>query len=127
MSIQIIGEVKNPDSIKKYGSFQKVYKKEDGVDAVTVARNMLKGLERKGTIQALGDVTCLTGYSVAIRDEYTGMWGIFHINSDSHTWQDGVHKMTLDISFDAIMDETTYRTQKAKKGKSSGTVLEWNL
>jgi hypothetical protein len=124
-TVQIIGKVKNADWVKQYGSFQKVYRREDGIDAQDVAKNMLKGMERKGTVQAIGDITCITGYSVAIRDEYTGMWGIFQIDSDTHTWENGVHKMTLELNFDEIMDETKYRNKKQKAG-TTNVILEWS-
>jgi hypothetical protein len=122
--LQIVGKVSNPDWINQYGMFQKIYKQEDGINAADVAQNMLKGLEQKGTIQALGDVTCITGYSVAIKDDYTGMWGIFQIDSDTHTWENNIHKMTLELNFSEIMDEKKYRVKKASKS-SSNTILEW--
>jgi hypothetical protein len=120
----VIGEVSNPDWVKAYGKFQKVYRKEDGVDAVTAARNMLQGIERKGTVEAIGNVDCITGYAVGIKDQYTGLVGIFQIDSDTHVWENGAHTMTLSVNFDEIMDEKTYRTKKKKA--SSTSQIQWN-
>lgn len=120
----VVGEVNNPEWVKAYGKFQKIYRKEDTVNATEVAKNMLTGVERKGSVEAIGNVNCITGYAVGIKDEYTGLVGTFQIDSDTHTWENGVHAMSLSINFDEIMDEKTYRSKKAKS--SGSTVLEWS-
>lgn len=119
----IIGEVNNPEWVAAFGKFQKVYQQEDGVNATEVAKNMLRGVERTGNVQALGNIYCITGYSVGIKDPYTGLIGQFQIDSDVHTWENGNHTMTLSLNFDDIMDEKTYRS---KAPKASQTVLQWS-
>jgi hypothetical protein len=120
--LQIIGQVNNPDWIQAFGLMQKTYKIEDGIDATTAAKNLLQGLERTGTIEALGDIRCITGYAVGIKDDYTGMVGVFQIDGDTHTWENGVHTMRLQLNFDEIMDDSSYRQAISKRKQ---TVVYW--
>lgn len=122
----VVGKVTNADWVKLYGTFQKIYRKEDGVNPVDVAKNMLQGLERRGTVEAIGNIRCVTGYSIAIKDEYTGLVGIFQIDGDTHTWKGGQYTMTLSLNFDEIMDEKSYRAKKeSSKGKNNTTITIW--
>ena len=123
--VVIVGEVKNQNWIKSYGVFQEIYKQEDGINSQDVAKNMLKGIEKTGAVEAIGNIDAISGFAIGIEDEYTGMIGVFQIDSDTHTWQNGIHTMSLELNFDTIMDLTTYRTAKAKKSKSK-TVVDWS-
>lgn len=99
-----IGEVKNPDSINLHGIFQDVYTKEDGVNPITAANNMLTGTEKTASIEGIGNVSCISGYSVKIKDSITGLTGKFWIDNDSHTWENGIHTMSLELAFKNLMD-----------------------
>ena len=101
-----VGEVKDDDSKQTCGTFADVYEVEDGVDPTTAANNMLSvNPEQKITILAVGDLNCLSGYSVMVKDAATGLSGKYWIVSDKHTWQGNVHTMELDLSFEQLMDE----------------------
>ncbi|MDF2842467.1 MAG: hypothetical protein K0R00_893 [Herbinix sp.] len=99
-----IGEVKNQDWINSYGIFQDVYTKEEGVNATEAAKKILIGLDKSASIEALGNIYCISGYGVRIKDAATGLTGIFWIESDSHTWENGNYTMSLDLAFKNIMD-----------------------
>ncbi|BCK01406.1 XkdQ/YqbQ family protein [Anaerocolumna chitinilytica] len=99
-----IGEVKTDEWINKYGIFQGAYTKEDGVNQTTAAKNMLTGINQEASIEALGNTACISGYGVQIRDSLTGLWGKFWIDTDTHTWQNGVYTMSLDLTFKNLMD-----------------------
>lgn len=101
---QFIGTVDNSDWIKTYGILQEVYNKEKDKDMNTVARGMLKGIDRNGSLQALGDSECITGRAVQIKEPFTGLIGRFFIDADTHTWQNGQHIMQLSIHFENLMD-----------------------
>lgn len=101
---QQVGEVKNNDSISLYGIFQDVYTKEDGVNATTAANNMLKGIEKSASIEAIGNISCISGYGIKIKDSITGLTGKFWIENDTHTWENGNHTMSLELAFKNIMD-----------------------
>lgn len=101
-----VGEVKDDDSKQTFGTFADVYEVEVGVDPTTAANNMLAVKpEQKITISAVGDLNCLSGYSVMVKDSATGLTGKYWITSDKHTWQGNVHTMELDLSFEQLMDE----------------------
>lgn len=99
-----IGEVKNSDWINAYGVFQDIYTKEDGANAVIAANSMLSGIEKTASIEAIGNVDCISGYGVKVKDTVTGLTGVFWIESDTHTWENGNHTMSLELAFKNIMD-----------------------
>lgn len=100
-----IDTIESTDDISKYGILQDTYTKEQDKDMYIVANNMLKGIKQTGSIETLGDVNCITGTAVNIKDNYTGLVGTFWINSDSHIFENGQHKMSLELDFKAVMDE----------------------
>jgi hypothetical protein len=99
-----VGEVKDADSINLYGMFQDVYTKEDGVNATTAAKNMLIGIEKTASIEGIGNVSCISGYGIKIKDSITGLTGKFWIDNDTHTWENGFHTMSLELTFKNLMD-----------------------
>ena len=131
-----IGEVKDDGSVKKFGIFQEIYTQEEGIDPTTGAKNLLKIKPTQAIkISAIGDINCLSCYFVEVKDTATGLSGKYWIASDSHTFENGVHKMELELKFDSLMDakdikedaekkEEKKETEKQDKGKakkSSGT------
>lgn len=99
-----IGEVKNSDSIGLYGIFQDVYTKEEGVNSTTAANNMLSGIEKTASVEGIGNISCISGYGVKIKDSITGLTGKFWIDNDSHTWENGIHTMSLELTYKNLMD-----------------------
>lgn len=101
-----IGEVKNDDWIQKYGIYQQIYKKEKGINEITAATNMFVGIEKKVTLDGIdGNLNCIAGNAVEVQDKTTGLDGIFWIDSDTHTWENGTHIMNLELNFKNLMDE----------------------
>jgi len=125
-----IGEVKKDDWVKKYGIYQQVYKKESGVNETTAANNLLVGVEKKVNLDGInGDLKCIAGNGVEVYDKATGLNGLFWIDSDTHTWENGTHVMSLELNFKNIMDsredETTKEYTEAQiKAKSREEILE---
>lgn len=121
-----IGEVKDDGSIKKFGIFQEIYSKEEGIDPTTGAKNLLKiKPTQEIKISAIGDINCLSCYFVEVKDTATGLSGKYWISSDSHTFENGTHKMELELKFDSLMDtkdikEEAEDSKKEKKAKDSG-------
>lgn len=113
-----IGEVKNEDWVRQYGIYQQVYKKEKGVNETMAAGSMLQGIEKKVTIDGInGDMGCIAGNGVKVRDKATGLIGLFWIESDTHTWENGVHTMNLELNFENIMDGKEYEETEEKEGE----------
>ena len=86
------------------GILQDIYKAEKGHDMQSRARGMLKDIERTAEIEAIGDVECITGNAVVIKEPYTGLSGLFYIDNDEHTFSNGQHTMRLGLSFKNMMD-----------------------
>lgn len=110
-----IGEVTEADWMKQYGIFQSVYPKEEGINATNAAKNMLTGVSKTASIEATGDSRCISGYAIKIKDTKTNLSGKFWIENDTHTWNQGIYTMSLDLEFKNIMDivEESGNTTKA--------------
>lgn len=98
------GEVNNENSINLYGIFQDIYSVEEGVNPITIAKNMLVGEEKTASLEALGHTSCISGFGVRIKDSITGLVGVFWIENDCHTWSNGAYTMSLDLAFKNVMD-----------------------
>lgn len=110
----VVSTVDDPDT-QKYGVIQKVYKQEDGKDATTEAKAMLQGLEQIGSVTALSDDRAVSGYSIAVQDEISGLYGLFFIESDSHTYANGKEEMQLTLAFQNLMDEKEIEKTESSK------------
>ena len=117
-----IGEVKDDGSIKKFGIFQEIYSKEEGIDPTTGAKNLLKIKPTQAIkISAIGDINCLSCYFVEVKDTATGLSGKYWIASDSHTFENSTHKMELELKFDSLMDTKDIKEEAEKKEEKKGT------
>lgn len=101
-----VGEVRRDEWVAAYGAYQQVYKKEEGANEITAAESMLAGIEKNVTVSGInGNLDCIAGNAVEVRDSSTGLSGIFWIESDTHTWENGIHTMSLELNFKNLMDE----------------------
>lgn len=100
-----IGMAQNLNWIRSYGVIQDTYTKEQDKNPNTVAKNMLQGVEHKASVEAIGDIQCITGKAVKVKEPFTGLSGIFYIDNDTHTWDSGHHTMSLELNFKNMMDE----------------------
>ncbi len=99
------GVVQNDADVKRYGIFQKVYTKEEGKDPTTTAKSMFNGVEKTFTLNNC--INCngaVTGAGAIVRDSSTGLSGIVWIDSDTHTWNNGVATMSLNVTLKQLMD-----------------------
>lgn len=101
-----IKDISDKELINKYGSFQKVITQSDDKDATKKAEDMINGVDSKIRISGLGDVSCITGMGVKVYDSYTGVKGLFYIDSDKHTWSNGEYTVDLVLNFKNLMDES---------------------
>ena len=49
------------------------------------------------SISALGNIQCIAGYSVVIEEEQ--LKGVFFIKSDTHTFENNIHTMELNLEY----------------------------
>lgn len=104
---KLISTQSDASLIELYGLMQSYLKQSDDEDATTKAKKLLEdnGVSQKITVENLGDVRCITGNSVVVREPYTGMYGLFWIDGDTHTWKNGQYYNKLTLNFKRIMDE----------------------
>ncbi|HIF5122902.1 TPA: XkdQ/YqbQ family protein, partial [Clostridioides difficile] len=78
-----------------------------------------KGIEQTCSLKGYGDVTCITGRGVKVKDSYTGLTGLFYIDTDKHNWDsNGNYEIDLDLNFQNIMDEKTAGQDEQKEESS---------
>lgn len=99
------GDVKNKKNIEKYGKYMQAYTRKDNEDTERAANALLVGVTKEASVSALGNVACIAGRSLKIRDKATGLTGKFYIASDSHTFENGIHTMSLELSYSNKMEE----------------------
>lgn len=101
------------------------------------AEEMLEGRERSASLDGYGDTTCITGYGVTVKDSSTGLTGLFYIDTDEHTWENGNYTIRLNLNYKNIMNEVDagqdekvststadYSSTIISDGKNNGTVSE---
>lgn len=104
---KLVGTQKDDGLIKLYGLLQSYLKQSKDEDSTAKAKKLLEdnGVVQKITVENLGDVRCITGNSVAVHEPYTGVYGLFYIDGDTHTWKNGQYYNKLTLNFKRIMDE----------------------
>lgn len=121
---KLITTVKNEEYIKLYGLMQDYIKQTNGINAKSKAQELLddNGEQQKITINNLGNVANVAGGTVVVREPYTGLYGLFYIDSDVHTWKNGIYLNKLVINFKNIMDEKEVGELPNKTGtKTAGS------
>lgn len=98
-----IDEVTDSGNLK-YGLFQETYTEEKDKDAVTQAKAKLHGIDKTFSLECLNDNDLKAGWRVYIYDETTGLNGVAYINSDTHTYENGVERLSLVVTLEKIMD-----------------------
>ena len=111
--------ISNSNDIKNYGTFTKILKLEDGKDVDAEAKKELKSIERKASITGFGDTSCKSGYGVKVKDAYTNLVGLFYIDEDVHTWEDGIYKVDLTLAFENMMHEVNSETTENNSSSSN--------
>lgn len=101
----VIKTIEDIASMNEHGTVQETYKTQDGKDANVEAKSLFHGIDQSGNVLAVGDVRAISGYSLAVQESKSGLYGLFYIESDTHTFTDGKHEMSLTLAFENTMDE----------------------
>lgn len=131
------------DLITQFGMMQHIDHMDSNAtqsSADQMARETLSELSKikdTATVEALGNVDVTAGAAVYVIESLTQIVGGFYVITDSHTWQNGVHKMSLSISGDESLPTMKYediyasttdnsagdggKTKKKKKAKKAHT------
>ena len=104
-SYQLVTTQEDAASIQKYGVLQQVLRQSENSSAEAKALLEDNGPSQKITLECVGDTRSIAGRMAAVQEPYTGLWGLFWIDSDSHTWADGIYTNKLTLNFKNIMDE----------------------
>ncbi len=116
--------------IQKYSMVQDVYKTNPNDNAQEAINKIFHGPDRSGIIQMTGSYAAKSSYSIQIRDILTELCGKFWIKSDTHTFENGIHEMRLEIEFENLMNkeekpkDTTIQT---KTGRTTSAIGAANL
>lgn len=101
-----VSSVEDAEARSKYGTLQRIYIQEDGKDAQTEAKAMLRDIAQSGNVSGVpSDLRAVSGYAIIVHDVVSGLYGKFYIESDTHTFVDGKAEMQLTLAFSNLMDE----------------------
>ncbi|MDF2844794.1 MAG: hypothetical protein K0R00_3220 [Herbinix sp.] len=121
--------LKNDEAIKLYGLMQGYIKQPEKEDVTDNAKKILadNGVKQTITINNLGNIANVTGGTVVVREPYTGLYGLFYIDADVHTWKLGQYYNKLTLNFKNIMDEQEAGSLPNKDGKKTkGETFAYN-
>ncbi|WP_395754087.1 XkdQ/YqbQ family protein [Megasphaera sp. UBA4352] len=114
--------------IQKYSMVQDVYKKNPNDNTQEAINKLFHGPDRTGIIDMLGNYAAKSSYSIQIKDILTELCGKFWIKSDTHTFENGIHEMRLEIEFENIMNkEEKPKEIKTKTGRTASAIGGANL
>lgn len=116
--------------VQKYSMVQDVYKTNPNDNAQEAINKLFHGPDRSGIIQMTGSYAAKSSYSIQIRDILTELCGKFWIKSDTHTFENGIHEMRLEIEFENLMNKEEKpkdTTVKTKTGHTSSAIGGANL
>lgn len=85
----------------------------------------LKKPERSANLSGFGDLTCVSGQAVMVKDTFTSLVGKFFIDADKHIWVGGEYTNDLELNFENIMDEKeiTESTSESDSLNAEGQIL----
>lgn len=101
----LVGEYTLDSEYDFPGVLQAIYKQSNGENVESAAKALLQDVELTASIEGLGYTECTSGKAVVVSEPTTGLDGLFFIDEDSHTFENGLHTMSLEIAFENLMDE----------------------
>lgn len=103
---------RNEEAVAQCGVMQRVLRTAKNKDTDAEADALLEdyGIQRKITVEAMGNTALISGESVIAREPVTGLWGRYWIESDDHTWKGGLYRTKLTLNLRNLMS-------KAEAGK----------
>lgn len=96
-----VGIVQNKDWINEFGILQDIYTIEEDKNTTNEANNMLHGADSEiDTGDIIGNINCITGYGIKTEIDYLDIAkeAVWYIDTDTHTWDMGTHKHTMQLT-----------------------------
>ena len=91
-----LGTVSNSADRRTYGTFRKNYRTEDGKNPYLEAKKLLERLDEGGSLEAVGNIRCVSGKCISVKEKGCGMSGKYIISKDRHVFLGGSYKMELE-------------------------------
>lgn len=103
----LIRKLEDAQTIKLYGRLQEVRRQTAKDDQSAAAQKLLddNGISQRITVDCLGNIANVTGGTVVMREPYTGLYGLFYIDADTHEWKRGQYYNKLVLNFKCLMNE----------------------
>ena len=95
---------KNVELEKKIGIFQDIESKDDDLTDAQLKAQIKEHLKEKSTpeetlsVTSLGISDVISGVGVWVKIDHLGLARTYWVDEDTHTWQSGVHTMTLKLN-----------------------------
>lgn len=117
--------MEDAERMKLYGTLQSYVKqsKDDDGESIKKAQKLLddNGIDQKITVNCFGNVANTAGGTVVVHEPYTGVYGLFYIDSDTHEWKNGQYYNNLTLNFRNLMDEKEVGSLPNKDGKKTSS------
>lgn len=116
--------VKDQALIDRFGLMQHVEIVDSDMAASQVRQRADKLLAQKAVIDdeaiinAIGNPEIVAGTAVYVIEPMTGILGAYYVSTDNHTFEDGIHKMTLTLTATDDLPTIEYTPPKEKVKKS---------
>ncbi len=96
----LLNAVEDTENLQKFGIFQEVYNyNKDCKNNLAEARKLLKGVSNEGSIVVNNNNECISGRFITVQEPVNGFEGVFEIQSDNHTINNGDKYMELEIKY----------------------------
>lgn len=122
--------VKNEKAQKKYGIMQESIEQNDKVsqdELNKIAVQKLKELsevQKSGSIKTFGIDNVESGGALYVIDQDTGLIGGFYIESDSHTYSNGYHEMSLTLAWTDELPSIEYDPPQSSSNQRETSKLK---
>ncbi|OOB77425.1 MAG: hypothetical protein BEN18_10260 [Epulopiscium sp. Nuni2H_MBin001] len=103
----LVTTIINDFEYNHFGSLSEYLKYKDDEDYETLAKSLLQGITHKITVENVGDISYVTGKKITVKEDYTGLNGIFYIDEDYHTFRNGTYTNKLVLNYHNIADDKT--------------------
>lgn len=105
----LVSRIQDDEAVRLYGVMETHLFQREGESAANEAKALLEdgGLARNVTVQAAGDARLLTGETVVVEEQETGLTGLFWIDADAHTWKDGLWTVRLTLNCRNVTTKVT--------------------
>lgn len=121
----LVATVKDDALIAKYGLMQHLENADRDLKASELqqlARQLLADLAKitdVANVEALGNVEVTAGTAVYVKETMTGIIGAYYVSTDTHTFENGTHRMSVKLSATDDLPKLDYEDTEAKKTKKS--------